>query len=500
LVALIGVIAVVSLVLGVVLSRFVVSPAQLAAEARGPEAGPVTAPIEERVIQNVIITRADVTYADAVDVKVDTTGLAGPAVVTGHLPEVGATLEAGSVALEVAGRPLLVLPGDLPVYRTLHAGLSGPDVLELKAALASLGFDVGDAASDLFDAATAAAIDSLYRSAGYSSPALTPDAKRQLAGARETVRSASASVDQAVAALNRAASGPEDSELVEADNAVRQAQRELDVALWRGDDETEIGRLRDALTLAETRRSELGNPADVSAEEASVDAARSQLADAQEALAEAETDALTVLPASEVVYLSSLPRRVDSVDVTRGTVATGTAMTVSGATLLLAGSASEGDAALLSSGMAASFTAADGSAYTATVATMELQKAQAGEEAPPSGEKRYDVSLQPQELDDATIERLRGSNVKVSITVQSTSGEVLAVPVAALTAGPGGESRIEVVAGEAAGTGPADVGAVTPTGSTELVTVKTGLSAGGFVEISSDDPRVAADARVVVGR
>ncbi|MGD8169070.1 hypothetical protein ACEXOS_017780 [Herbiconiux sp. P16] len=498
LVALIGVVAVASLLLGVVLSRFVVSPGQLAADARGPEAGPVTAPIEERVIQNVITTRADVTYADAVDVKVDTTGLAGPAVVTGHVPEVGATLEAGSVALEVAGRPLLVLPGELPVYRTLHAGLSGPDVLQVKAALVSLGLDVGDAASDLFDASTAAAIDALYRKAGYPSPVSTPDAKRQLASARETVRSASASVDQAVAALDRAAEGPKDSDLVEADNAVRQAQRELDIALWRGDDDSEIGRLRDALSLAEARRAELGSPADVSAEQAAVDAARGQLSDAEEALSDAENDALTVLPAGEVVSLSSLPRRVDSVDVSRGSIATGTAMTVSGAKLLLAGSASETDAALLTIGMSASFTAADGSAYTATIAAIDAQKPEAGEEAPAGAGKRYDVSLRPQELDDATIERLRGSNVKVSIPVQSTSGSVVAVPVAALTAGAGGESRIELVAEEQAGAGSAS--AVSSSVSTELVTVKTGLSAGGYVEVSSDDPRVAPGARVVVGR
>jgi hypothetical protein len=500
LVALIGVVAIASLVLGIVLSRFVVSPAELAADARGPSAGPVTAPIEERVIKNVITTRADVTYADAVDVKVDTTGLAGPAVVTGHVPDVGATLDAGSVALEVAGRPLIVLPGDLPVYRALHAGLSGPDVLQLKAALVSMGIDPGDAASDRYDAATAAAVDSLYRNAGYSSPMATPDAAKQVASAREMVRNASASVDQATAALNRAQHGPEDSAVVEADNAVRQAQRELGVGLWRGDDETEIGRLRDALTLAQTRRAELDEPVDVSAEQAAVDAAQGQLADAQEALADSETDALTVLPASEVLYLSSLPRRVDSVDVTRGAVTTGTAMAVSGAKLVLEGSASEADAALLTSGMSATFADAGGSNYTATVASVDPQKPAAADGSQATAEKRFDVALDPQQLDDAAIERLRGSNVKVEIPVQSTSGAVLAVPVAALTAGAGGESRIELVTDSQAEAASA-AGAPHPgDGSTEMVTVTTGLSAEGYVEVSSDDPRVTEGARVVVGR
>ena len=29
------------------------------------------------------------------------------------------------------GRPVIVLPGDLPVYRTLRVGVSGPDVIQL---------------------------------------------------------------------------------------------------------------------------------------------------------------------------------------------------------------------------------------------------------------------------------------------------------------------------------------------------------------------------------
>ncbi len=170
LLALLAVVAIASLVLGIVLSRFVESPAQRAADAQAPSAGPVTAPIEKRVIQNTVTTRADVTYADAVDVKVDTTGLAGPAVVTGHVPEVGAALDAGAVALEIAGRPLIVLPGELPAYRTLHVGLSGPDVAQLKAGLTALGIDVGDGAADLFDASTAAAVDALYRRSGTAHP------------------------------------------------------------------------------------------------------------------------------------------------------------------------------------------------------------------------------------------------------------------------------------------------------------------------------------------
>ncbi len=498
LVAVIAVVAVVSLVAGILLSRVIVSPAQLASDAAAPSAGPITAPIESRVIENTVTTRADVTYADAVEVKIDASALSGPAVVTGHVPEVGATLAAGSVALEVAGRPLIVLPGDLPVYRTLHVGLSGPDVLQLKAALAAMSLDPGDTTSDVFDAATAAAIDALYRAAGYEPPRSSETAEDAVDSAREGVRSAEAALAQARSALDTASRGPDDAARIEADNAVREAQRALEAARQRGADPFEIDRLNDELTLASARRSQLLAPPPAAAEQAGVAAAQSQLADAEERLARAESDALTVLPAAEVVYLSSLPRRVDSVSAERGTTISGDAMSVSGAQLVLAGSASETDAALLHEGMSATFTAADDTEYAATVTSVKEKRAGSttdGGTAASGGEKRYDVMLAPLELTDADIAALRGSNVRVGIPVESTSGKVLAVPVAALTAGAGGESRIEVTRGPS----PDDPDSGDST-ATEIVTVTTGLSADGYVEIRSDDPRVKAGADVVVGR
>lgn len=63
---------------------------------------------------------------------------------------------------------------------------------------------------------------------------------------------------------------------------------------------------------------------------------------------------------------------------------------------------------------------------------------------------------------------------------------MLAVPDAALTAGPGGEVRVEVMR----------AGVEAP----ELVVVEIGLSAGGYTEIvSSEAPLVAGDL-VVVGQ
>jgi hypothetical protein len=71
------------------------------------------------------------------------------------------------------------------------------------------------------------------------------------------------------------------------------------------------------------------------------------------------------------------------------------------------------------------------------------------------------------------------------VPVSSTGGEVLAVPLAALTAGPGGEARVELVDGED------DDGT--------LLEVTTGLSADGFVEVTPVDGDLAEGDLVVVG-
>ncbi len=466
------------------------SPADRATQNAAPPPGPITAPLEQRVVQSTVTTRADVTQADAVGIEPDLSGLAGAAVATGRVPEVGAQLDAGTVALEIAGRPLIALPGELPAYRTLRAGMSGPDVAQLKAALSSLGIDAGGA-DDVYDAATASAVQELYRRAGYTAPG-DPDAEREARAARTAQRAAQAALDDAVAALHTAGAAPGGSALLELDNAVREAHRDLDLASASGAAESELARLSDALALATARRNEGAAAPDTAVQQAAVDAATRQLDDATVEAARSEQRALTPLPSSEVAFLTSLPRRVDSVSVSRGKAVSGEVMTVSGAELVLAGTVRESDAPLVTPGARATFTAPDGSEHGAQVRSVaEDTGDDRASDGAPSGDgsastagRRYRVVLVPDALDDATLNAVRDRNVRVTVPVQSTQGSVLAAPIAALTSGAGGESRLELADDE----------------GTRLVTVTTGLSAGGFVEIRSDDPAVTAGARVVVGR
>ncbi|MFT3798636.1 hypothetical protein [Microbacterium sp.] len=482
-------VAVLSLVAGLLVGKFVLSPADAAASGEPPEAGLVTVPVEFGTLSNDVTIRGEVGYADAVEVTIDTSGLSGPAVVTGNVPEVGATFGPLSVALAVAGRPVIVLPGQLPSYRSLAVGMSGPDVVQFKEAMRAVGIDAGDPASDVFDAQAANAVTALYAQVGYAAPAAPASTAESVQAAEAGVRGAQQSLAAAGAELTQASAGSDPVAIREADNAIASAQRTLDVRRTQGPREGEtvaefnaaVADLEDALGLARLRRAQLDTAPDTSSQRAAVDAARQQLADAERALAQARQDALPTLPAGEVLYLTDLPRRVDAVNVTRGQVLQGAAMTVSGATITLTGSVAPADATLLKVGDTAVFDLPDGDEHTATISALTAGK---------TSSDRWTVTLEPAELTTEQKQQLQGSNVRVTIPVEATSGDVLFVPVVALTAGPGGEARVEVVDSDPREGADA---------KTRLVVVETGLAAGGQVEISPLDGDLDAGDLVVVG-
>lgn len=476
-------VAVVSLLAGMLLSRFIISPGELASNTTAPESGLITVPIEQRVLANDVVVRGDANYADSVEVKVETGDIGGPAVVTGQVPEVGATFGGAAVALEVAGRPVIVLPGELPVYRTLRVGVSGPDVIQLKQALQSVGINAGNVSSNAYDSATAAGVAALYALVGYTPPASPEGTKENVQAASEGVISAQQNLAQAQAELRAASGGPSPVVVLEQENLVRAAQRVVDDECGLDPTSNECEAANDDLALAVARQAEALAPGSTASQQAAVSAAVQQLASARSMLAEAKQGTLTYLPSSEVLYLEGLPRRVDEVMVERGSIITGAAMRVSGASLLITATASSADAALLEVGTKATMTLPDDSELTATITLLEPKESTEG-----SGDagSRYTIELTPDDITDEQLAVLRGNNVRVSIPVSSTDGEVLAVPLAALTAGAGGESRIEVATGEG--------------DETELIEVTTGLAAGGYVEITAVDGTIAEGDLVVVGR
>ncbi|MCU1406425.1 MAG: hypothetical protein JWQ43_2728 [Glaciihabitans sp.] len=476
-------VAVVALVAGLGLGHFIVSPSQAAADAEAPKPGLITVPVESRTLTNDVTIRGDATYADSVDVVLETGELGGPAVVTGQVPEVGSVFDAASIALEVTGRPVIVLPGDLPVYRTLRVGVAGPDVLQLKQALASIGIEPGNSESDVFDAATSAAIDALYDRVGYPAPSAGAESTSVSRSATEAVASGREALAQAQAALVSAQAGASLADRVEQENLVRTAQRALTSAQQLGV-AAAIGDAEDAVALAIVRRDTVNTAKNTAEETAAVTAATQQLTNAEADLVTANEASMTYLPAAEVLYLPGLPRRVDEISVSRGSTISGAAMRVSGATLVISASAAEADSQLLTVGNTASLAMPDDSVIGATITSIAPATTAGTETATASG--RFTVMLTPDELTPEQLQSIQGNNVRVTIAVSSTDGDVLAVPLAALTAGAGGESRVEI----ATGTGL----------ESELVEVTTGLAAEGFVEVADVTGTLAAGSLVVVGR
>jgi multidrug efflux pump subunit AcrA (membrane-fusion protein) len=84
---------------------------------------------------------------------------------------------------------------------------------------------------------------------------------------------------------------------------------------------------------------------------------------------------------------------------------------------------------------------------------------------------------------DGTPGRLEGFSVRLTIPIQSTSGVVTAVPVSALSLATDGSSRVQVK----------------KSGGLEYLTVKPGLSAGGFVQVTPVAGNLSAGQEVVVG-
>jgi len=74
-------------------------------------------------------------------------------------------------------------------------------------------------------------------------------------------------------------------------------------------------------------------------------------------------------------------------------------------------------------------------------------------------------------------------NFRLTIPIERTEGEVLAVPLAALSAGADGSSRIELAVDD----------------GSELVTVDVGLEADGFAEISPVGIDLSPGDLVVIG-
>ncbi|MDR1355914.1 MAG: hypothetical protein LBJ43_06665 [Propionibacteriaceae bacterium] len=162
----IAVVAVVFCVVGMIAVWHIKSPAQQLAEQEPPPASVVSVPVEERVLVQELILRGSVT---ARQLSVRWLGQAAPSIVTARPKVSQDTVVEGDVLVEVSGRPIIALLGDVPAYRQLSSDVSGKDVAQLQAALVRLGL-LGEyaATNGRFDWATSNAVKRLYEDRGYA--------------------------------------------------------------------------------------------------------------------------------------------------------------------------------------------------------------------------------------------------------------------------------------------------------------------------------------------
>lgn len=152
--------------------RLVRSPAQVAADAAPPPPSILTSPVVEGYVTQAIVVRGSVTRGAAVSID----GVApegAESVLTGRPLRVGEKVRPGMVIAEVSYRPIIALTGRIPMIRDLSVGSAGPDVAQLQDAIQALGWDIHDT-SGTFGPSTAAALEKLYESVGYSAPTQAP--------------------------------------------------------------------------------------------------------------------------------------------------------------------------------------------------------------------------------------------------------------------------------------------------------------------------------------
>ncbi|MGW3493906.1 peptidoglycan-binding protein [Streptomyces sp. NPDC001020] len=426
---------------GIAASFVVKSPAQAAAEAEAPAEDVLTAPVDKRVLKDSVILRGTVVAGQSVDVTASGSGGTGTggAVVTKAPKRVGTEIRAGQVLVEISGRPVFALKGRVPVYRDLKPGATGDDVAQLQSALAGLGHATGYDARGTFGPGTRQALTAFYASIGYNPVSAESDGATVVQDAQD-----------AVTAAERAWQDAKDA--------------------------------RDKEPTDQTRRA--------------VARAAQDLERARGRLTQAQTDAGPMLPASEVVYLSGFPARVDGVSAVLGSTVTGKVMTVSAGRLVVQGYLQEAQKGLVRGGQKAEILQEQtGVRTTAHVRSVAATPAAAQQSSPegtgqdagsgdgqPAGGQGYLMVVEP---DKALSVTSVGQDVRLTIEAGSTKGEALVVPVTAISAASDGSTVVTVV--EAGG-------------DQRRVEVTTGTTGDGYVAIKpAGGARLAEGDKVVTG-
>jgi multidrug efflux pump subunit AcrA (membrane-fusion protein) len=182
------------------------------------------------------------------------------------------------------------------------------------------------------------------------------------------------------------------------------------------------------------------------------------------------------VPVDEVVFIPSLPVRVETVDARVGDVARGPVLSVTDNRLAIDSSLPLDSAPLVKPGMPVAIDEqALGIQATGTVSMVANAPGTRGVDG---FHIYFEVRVDP------TPTPLEGFSLRLTIPIESTRGAVMAVPVSAVSLSADGTSRVQVQRHD---------------GELEYVVVEPGLSANGFVEVKPLDGTLEPGQLVVIG-
>ncbi|MFQ5433428.1 MAG: peptidoglycan-binding protein, partial [Anaerolineae bacterium] len=180
-------------------------------------------------------------------------------------------------------------------------------------------------------------------------------------------------------------------------------------------------------------------------------------------------------PIDELIFLPSLPVRVEQNGAALGDPASGHVGVVTNNQLAIDSSLQLDEAPLVQPGMPVTIDEPDLGISATGVA---------GRVADTPGTDGVDgFHIYLEVLVDGASPSLGGTSLRLTISIESTGGKVTAVPVSALSLAADGSSRIQV----------------DNNGTLTYVTVKSGLSAGGYVEVAPVNDTLQPGQLVVIG-
>jgi peptidoglycan hydrolase-like protein with peptidoglycan-binding domain/multidrug efflux pump subunit AcrA (membrane-fusion protein) len=538
------------------------SPAEMAARTAPPEPSPILVPVESRVLSLDVVTRGTVRFGLPQPISIAPSTVKGGVGLIANLPRPNAGFQEGQILLSVSGRPVFVLRGATPTHRDMAPGTTGGDVRQLEEALERLGFNPGTV-DGIYDQKTSAAVERWYRKSGWdplqptreqraavlalerewsdavrgrvAAEAARETAVRAVAAARalaeqntrqaaldsaaragdrrripdtraaqslalETERaraehSASvAAADVAAQVADRAlivldprqtetARANAEAKLKAARAGQRKAKLEADLAIQTATREAALAGERIEVAEAAVNTARLEGERSVRAAMEQQTVAEFDLKVASERAARLERELTAArerlgvqVPADEVVFIPSLPVRVHEVTATVGASASGTVMSVTDNQLSIDSQLPISAAPLVKPGMKVTIDEqALGIHATGIVETVATTPGTRGVDG-------YHFYLGVRV--ESTPISLAGFSVRLTIPIETSKGAVTAVPTSAVSLAVDGTSRVLVDRGG---------------GVQEYVTVKPGLSAGGYVEVTAPDGRLTPGQHVVVG-